>query len=265
MVVLGKSTGGQVSRMLVQPSGEGLWNAVFARPISEILAPPELQTALATMFFYQPEPYVRRVIFATTAHRGGKLAAHPGARLGVRLIRRNKLLRPTWDLLQKANNDAVFQPFFQDRPLTSVDGMEAGNPLIMALDAQSIAPGVAYHSIIANIHPGSPYEKSSDGLISYPSAHLDGAASEQIVTARHSCEANPEFIADVRRILMLHLNEIEGWSRTPEQLGAFGQTPQQDHPLDALQNEVIEAWPSDSRPVSAEQRSSLRPPRQSVN
>ena len=53
-----------------------LWNAVFARPISEIRAPPELRAELAAMFFYEPEPYIRRVIFATTAHRGGKLARH---------------------------------------------------------------------------------------------------------------------------------------------------------------------------------------------
>jgi hypothetical protein len=217
MVLLGKSTGGQASRMLVQSSGEGLWNAVFARPISEVIAPPELKTELAEMFFYQPEPYVRRVIFVTTAHRGGKLAAHPGARLGVRLIRRNKPLRPTWDLLQEVNGRAVFQPFFQDRPLSSVDGMEAGNPLIVALDAQSITPGVAHHSIIAKIHPGLPLEKISDGLVSYSSAHLAGASSEQIVTAGHSCEANPEFIAEVRRILTLHLSEAQGSARTPDQ------------------------------------------------
>ena len=225
MVILGKSTGGQVARMLVQPSGEGLWNTVFARPISEVLAPPELRTELAAMFLYQPEPYVRRVIFATTAHRGGKLAAHPGARLGVGLIRRKKPLGPTWDFLQEANSEAVFQPFFRDRPLSSVDGMEAGNPLIMALDAQSITSGVAYHSIIANIHPGLPPEKFSDGLVSYSSAHLDGAASEQIVTAGHSCEGKPEFIAEVRRILTLHLSETQGWSRTSDQQSAFGQTP----------------------------------------
>jgi hypothetical protein len=216
MVILGKSTGGQVTRMLVQPSGEELWNAVFARPMSEIHAPPELRAELAEMFCYQPEPYIRRVIFATTPHRGGKLANHPKARLAVRLIRGNKPLRSTWDLLQEANDETVFQPFFQHRSLSSIDGMAAGNPLITAVDAQSIAPEIPYHSIIANIHVAVPTEKSSDGLVRYRSAHLDGAVSEQIVIDGHSCEANPQFITEVRRILLLHLSEIEGWSPTPE-------------------------------------------------
>ncbi len=234
MVILGKSTGGQTARMLVQSSGDELWNAVFARPISEILAPPELRAELAAMFFYQPEPYVRRIIFATTAHRGGKLAAHPKARLGVRLIRGNKPLRSTWNLLQVANSEAVFQPFFQNRSLSSIDGMAAGNPLIMAVDAQSIAPEVAYHSIIANIHAGLPPEKISDGLVSYASAHINGAASEQIVTAGHSCEANPEFIAEVRRILMLHLSEIEGWQPNLEQQSPLPELP--ERPSDIERN-----------------------------
>ena len=53
MVILGKSTGGQAIRMLVQPSGETLWNAVFTRPINEINATPELLTELAAIFFFE--------------------------------------------------------------------------------------------------------------------------------------------------------------------------------------------------------------------
>ena len=207
MVILGKSIGGQVSRMLVQPSGNALWNAVFARSINEMHAPPELQSELAAMFFFQPEPYVSRVIFTTTAHRGSRLARQPGVRLGVRLIRRNNPLLATWEILRETNGEAVFQPFFQNRPLSSADGMEAENPLIMALDAQSIVPGVTYHSIIANIHYSRAPEKISDGLVTYTSAHIDGAASERIISSGHPCEANLEFIAEVRRILLLHLSE----------------------------------------------------------
>ena len=43
MVILGKSTGGQVIRMLVQPSGEALWNAVFTQPIDQVRAAPNLR------------------------------------------------------------------------------------------------------------------------------------------------------------------------------------------------------------------------------
>jgi hypothetical protein len=206
MLILGKSTGGQTSRMLVQPSRDALWNAVFSRPIAEINAPPEVRNELAEMFFFEAEPYIRRVIFATTAHRGNKLASHPGLRLGVSLIRYNNPFLAIRDLLEENNGENVFQPFFQNRPLSSIDGMAAQNPLLVALHDQVIAPEVTYHSIIARIHSSLPLEKSSDGLVAYASAHLDGAASERIVTDDHRCEANPEFIAEVHRILLIHLD-----------------------------------------------------------
>jgi len=207
MVIVGKSTGGQAIRMLVQPSGDALWNAVFTRPVNEINTTPELLTDLAAMFFFQPEPYVRRVIFVTTAHRGGRLAGNPLVRLGVKLIRRDNPLHPVWALLEAANGRAVFQPFFRHRTPSSIDGMEAENPLLMAIHAQAIAPKVTYHSIIANIRRGSTPEKMNDGLVSYLSAHLDGAASEHIVSANHGCEANLAVIAEVRRILHTNLTE----------------------------------------------------------
>ena len=106
----------------------------------------------------------------------------------------------------------MFQPFFQNRPLSSIDGMAAENPLIMALDAQSIAPGVTYHSIIANIHPGVPPEKTSDGLVSYPALTSMVRPPNKLLPTGHSCEANPEFIAEVRRILLLHLERNRRWS-----------------------------------------------------
>jgi hypothetical protein len=207
MVILGKSTGGQATRMLAEPSGEALWNAVFARPIDQVRALPALVDELGAMFFFQPEPYVRRVIFMATAHRGGKLASQPGVQLGIEHIHRNHSLRRTWAELEVANGPDLFQPPYRDRAPSIFDGMEAENRLLMAIDAQPIAPSVVYHSIIANIRRIAPPEKMTDGLVSYSSAHLDGAASEYIVAAGHSCEAKPEVIAEVRRILYLHLSE----------------------------------------------------------
>jgi hypothetical protein len=208
MVIVGKSTGGQVTRMLVEPSGNALWNAIFTLPIDQIYASPALRAELVSTFFFEPEPYVRRVIFLTTSHRGSKLATQPGVRLGVELIRQNNPLRPIWTELEANNGLPVFQTWFRRRALSSADGLEAENPILMALDAQPIANDVAYHSIIANIHHRRTPETISDGFVHYRSAQLEGAASERIVTAGHVCEANPEVIDEVRRILHLHLTAL---------------------------------------------------------
>jgi hypothetical protein len=194
--------------MLVEPSGTALWDAIFARPIEQVRADPALRAELAELLFFEPEPYIRRAVFVTTAHRGGNLARQPGVRLGVELIRRNNPLHPVWAELEAANGPEVFRPYFQGRTPSSIDGMQADSPILAAIDAQSIAPGVVYHSIIASIHPGLPPEKMTDGFVRYSSARLDGAASELIVSASHLCEADPEVIAEVRRILMVHLEEV---------------------------------------------------------
>jgi hypothetical protein len=215
MVVLGKSTGGQVARMLVESSGNVLWNATFTQPLDRICASPTLRAELLDTFFFEPEPYLRRVIFLTTSHRGSKLAIQPGVRLGIGLIRQNNPLRPIWTELEATNGLSVFQPWFRQRALSSADGLEAENPMLMAIDSQRIANDVAYHSIIANISHQRTPEKISDGFVHYRSAHLDGAASEHIVTAGHGCEANPEVIDEVRRILHVHLaglNSVLGLS-----------------------------------------------------
>jgi hypothetical protein len=212
MVIVGKSTGGQVVKMLAAPSGDAIWNAVFARPFEQIRATPELRTELANAFFFQPEPYVRRVIFVATGHRGSKLAKQPGVRLGAELIRRNNPLREICAELEAANDPLVFQPFFRNRTLSSIDGMQASNPLVVAVETLPIPGYVAYHSIIANSRRRLrlPLEKGSDGLVNYASAHLDGAASERIVSAGHMCEADPEVITEVERILTLHVSEAPG-------------------------------------------------------
>ena len=151
MVILGKSTGGQATRMLVEPSGDALWNAIFTQSIDQIRTSPALHAELLNTFFFEPEPYVRRVIFLTTSHRGSKLGAQPGVRLGIGLIRQNNPLRPIWTELEATNGLTVFQPWFRQHALSSADGLEAENPMLMALDAQRIANDVVYHSIIANI------------------------------------------------------------------------------------------------------------------
>jgi hypothetical protein len=98
-------------------------------------------------------------------------------------------------------------PESPSQELSSVDGMKVNDPLLVALDTQPISPQVAFHSIVASrsrrLFPS--LERNGDGLVSYFSAHLDGAASERVVQASHMCEDDPEVIAEVRRILTLHV------------------------------------------------------------
>jgi hypothetical protein len=61
---------------------------------------------------------------------------------------------------------------------------------------------------------------SSDGVVPYWSAHLDGAQSEKIVPSNHSTPLNPEAIAEVRRILHLHLKSQRARQRPAKKIYA---------------------------------------------
>ena len=45
------------------------------------------------------------------------------------------------------------------------------------------------------------FENSTDGVVPYRSAHLDGAASEKVIAGWHDIQERPDAILELRRIL----------------------------------------------------------------
>ena len=66
-----------------------------------------------------------------------------------------------------------------------------------------INPKVRYYSIMGNDTPDLPLAESSDGVVPYASAHLDGAQSEKVIPSWHSVQESPQAILEIRRILRL--------------------------------------------------------------
>jgi hypothetical protein len=70
---------------------------------------------------------------------------------------------------------------------------------------------VPYHSIIGD--RGKDHcPDCTDGVVPYSSSHLDGAQSEVIVPGPHGACKLPETIAELDRILRLHLKSTSGRS-----------------------------------------------------
>jgi hypothetical protein len=84
--------------------------------------------------------------------------------------------------------------------------MTPDNPAVAALAAIPVSPQIAAHSIIA-VQGDGPVETGDDGVVDYKSAHIPEARSELIVRSGHSMQDNPHTVAEVRRILLLHLAE----------------------------------------------------------
>jgi hypothetical protein len=87
----------------------------------------------------------------------------------------------------------------------SVSNLAPNAPYLSVLNSESIqAP---YHSIIGNRGKPGPLAESTDGVVPYWSSHLDGAQSEVIVPGPHGACELPQTIAELDRILELHLGK----------------------------------------------------------
>ena len=158
--------------------------------------------------FVQPLPFVRRVVFVATPHRGSFRTGAWVNGLLRRLVRLpGNLVLMSRDTLSQGRG-AFYAARTTARIPTAAENMTPGNPFLEGLAAIPVADGVPYHSIIA-VEGDGPPEEGNDGVVAYRSAHLDGAASELVVRSSHSTQSEPATIQEVRRILHLHGAELQ--------------------------------------------------------
>jgi hypothetical protein len=199
MVLLGHSQGGLLVKLMVVDL-EARATRLLTPEVEERLT-EETRDLLRRMTAIRPLPFVRRVLFLATPHRGSYVAGNWLAHQSARLVHLSGAVRRGADDLLTANPQlAAAIPVDQ---VGSVYGMTPGSPLVTALAPAPLAPGVTGHSIIA-VKGDGPLEDETDGVVAYASAHLEGMASELVVTSGHSVQQTPKAIEEVRRILLEH-------------------------------------------------------------
>ena len=202
MVLVGHSMGGVLSKMMVQDSGCVLWDAAITVPRDEFKGPPELKSSLDHVLVYQPLPFVRRVVFVATPHRGSPIANSLFGRTISDLVRRPVALASRLKEIERLNGPNVISRELRSQPFNAIGNLRTNSPILAALDLIPLSPEVPYHSIIPLI---GGKKGSSDGVVEYRSSHLDRAASERIVAGTHSSQEDPQVTRELRRILLEHL------------------------------------------------------------
>ena len=200
LVLIGHSQGGLLTRLMVTDSGSRFWVAVTDIPFEKLEATPETRALLERSMFFEPLPFVTRVVFVATPHRGSFRVS--SVVLGVlrRLITLPlTAVRGIKEVMEK--NQALAG--LGGLP-NAVDNMRPGHRFVRTLSESPFAPGVTAHSIIAVRGEGPPAGQN-DGVVAYESAHMEGVASEKIVHSEHSVQGKPEAILEIRRILYEHL------------------------------------------------------------
>ncbi|MFN0017471.1 MAG: esterase/lipase family protein [Pirellulaceae bacterium] len=206
LVLVGHSMGGLVAKLQVTHSGDTIWRRLANRPLNEINTDEKTRTKLASACFFEPAPYVRRVIFIATPHCGSNDASGMvgnGASLLVRESPQEAQMHR--QLLEQ--NPGVFSQFIQKRMPTSIDLLQPDSPLLSAMREMRVGDEVQLHTILG-VATIPSLRGPTDGVVPVASARHPGVRSESTTHAPHSkVHHAPESTREVARILSEHLAE----------------------------------------------------------
>ena len=202
MVVIGHSQGGLLTKLTAIDSGTRFWDNISDKPFEDINVNPETRALLRRTVFYTPLPFVKRVIFIATPHRGALMAGNFLGRMAAGLVTLPATVVRQFGEAATASGDEKLLAVLR-RPPTAVDNMNPRHVAIRTLASIRVDPNIQAHSIIA-VEGDGPKEKGDDGVVAYRSAHIDEAVSELVVRSDHSVQGHPAAIEEVRRILLEH-------------------------------------------------------------
>ncbi|RMF44663.1 MAG: hypothetical protein D6753_02000 [Planctomycetota bacterium] len=223
MVLVGHSMGGLVCRMQTLESGDEFWKILSDRPFDAVQGEPDLKQKLKTAAFFHPDRHIRRVITIGTPHRGSEYANDTTKWVARKLIKLPAKMVTTGQQLVSLN-PGVFRNTELLINNTSIDSLSPDSPIFPAMLRASRAPWVKYHNIVGVTSPRTMLfenDEPSDGVVSYASAHMDDVETEVVVPSEHqSIHRHPKAILEVRRILLEHLEAVQGEYRVAVRLAS---------------------------------------------
>lgn len=206
MVLVGHSMGGLHAKLMVTNSGTAIWGAIATVPFDEIRLPPEARAAVRKLAFFEPLPFVKRVVFIATPHRGSVLASLGIGRLASLAVREP----PDIAAIRRqavALNPGALRPEYATGVPTTIDLLRPSSPTLQAIERLRPACWVGVHSIVGDVHPSLTGGRD-DCVVSVESAHTPSALSEICVPAKHTkVQHHPLTVAEMKRILEQHLQE----------------------------------------------------------
>lgn len=202
MVLVGHSMGGLLSRMQVIDPGDTLWNAFFKLPPEKLRMSSKERQQFVSSLKFSSRPWVKRAVFVAVPHRGSRIANLGIVRWATKLVKLPSQSLSVLTNVVRLNADSVASEMMDMANFISVGNLSPGHPFFRGLEP--IPLNVPHHSIIGDRGKGGGKD-STDGVVPYWSSHLDSAASETFVPHPHSCVEAPETVAEITRILKLHL------------------------------------------------------------
>jgi pimeloyl-ACP methyl ester carboxylesterase len=207
MVVIGHSQGGILTNLTAVDSGNKLWESISDQPFESLDADPKMKSLLKGALFFNHLPFVKRVIYISTPHRGSFLSKDWVRNLTRALVSMPlDLVKSGFMKFAELSGNLKLPESMKGKMPTAADGMSSNNPIMKTLSNMPLAPGITANSIVA-VLPDMDIKTGNDGVVEYSSAHIDDVESEYIVRTGHSAQGHPLAIEEVRRILLKHINQ----------------------------------------------------------
>jgi pimeloyl-ACP methyl ester carboxylesterase len=215
MVIVGHSMGGLLARSMVMHSDVKTWKEkTGVQQLESDALPQEARELLLRMIQYEPLPFVSRIVFLATPHRGASMADSTLGQLGASLITLPFKLMSAATLVFKNLAQFGQQKGLRigDRLITGmptgIDSLSPENPMLLWGAEEMEKSKIPFHSIIGNLKAAN-VQGGEDGIVPYTSSHLANARSEIVVRSDHSVQEKAPTVAEVRRILLEHIGAAE--------------------------------------------------------
>jgi len=199
-ILIGHSMGGLVADLMVRDSnGNQYSDDALGKPLDQMKFNADQEKIMKESLVFSPCPYVNKVIFIATPHKGADMASNPIGRIGASLVNLPAKLTAinVSGAESESNGDKVIARF-----PNSIDTLRPEARVVVAMNKLPISSKVTFYSIVGDRGENNT-PNSSDGVVAYGSSHLDGAKSEKIVPYWHSyVQRSPEATEEVERILL---------------------------------------------------------------
>lgn len=220
-ILIGHSMGGVISRLLVSDASLMPIMATLENRDQRKLINPltrDERQALESRMNLQRLAQVDTAVFLSAPFRGTDYADRWFTRAARRIIHLPiELTKTVGSTLSAIGNDdqSVLGSLYLQNGASQLS--DRSSFVALTKDVQ-IHPRVRYHTIMGDnkgIHQAgdSISDKLSDGIVPYSSSHLDGAASETIITGSHNIHENPKTILQLRKILYEHVENLNNHNK----------------------------------------------------
>jgi pimeloyl-ACP methyl ester carboxylesterase len=208
MVVIGHNQGGLLTKGTAINTGDRVWSQFSTNRFEDLKINDAQRKEVRRLLFLEPLPFVSRVVFIATPHRGSYLSSSLARRLAQRFVSLPGAMVTRGKDALRLTEGSSSGKFLNGKLPTSLDGMSPKNPGLLVMADIPVAASIKAHSIIP-VKGDGDFQRVRDGVVSYQSAHMGYVESEFIVRSKHSCLDQPATIEEVRRILHEHLNHLD--------------------------------------------------------